>query len=1411
MSVITANLDSEAVYYLEELDFTERDDENNPWLDGYALPPLCGSVLVPDDAYVYGDILVVDENAAIIAEEGMLPALDPIDSIYYQFFIIDENAVIIAEEGMLPAFDPIDPIYYHTFIIDKDAVIIAEEGMLPALDPIDSIYYHTFIIDENAVIIAEEGMLPAFDPIDPVYYHTFVIDENAVIVAEEGMLPAFDFVYLYTYIVDENAIIIAEEGMLPAFDPVYTERDYFQVANASNVITVQYRGNGHTGGAVPASHSVTTPGSITLRPHGSLVRTGHTFGGWRDSMGRVFPAGHTMSWTGITSGTITLDAHWVPAANVTLTFNANGGTPATQQIFRQPGTAIGAMPSSPTRPGHTFLGWFNTSATTGGTQITSSTITPTSNTTYWARWRADNVITITYRGNGHTGGVVPASHSVTTPGSITLRPHGSLVRTGHTFGGWTDSMGRLFPAGHTMSWGGISSGTITLDAHWVPVTNVTLTFNANGGTPATQQIFRQPGTAIGAMPSSPTRAGHTFLGWFNTSATTGGTQITSSTITPTSNTTYWARWRADADNVITIMYRGNGHTGGTVPASHSVTTPGSITLRPHGSLVRTGHIFGGWTDSMGRLFPAGHIMSWGGITSGTITLDAYWVPVTNITLIFNANGGTPTTQQITRPPGTAIGAMPPTPTRAGHIFLGWFNTSAIAGGTQITSNTITPASNTTYWARWRVDNIITINYRGNGHTSGTAPAEQSLTTPGSITLRPQGDLARIGHQFGGWRDQAGNIFAAGSIVTWNVATSGLLILDAYWIRGASVILTFNANGGTPTTQQITRPPGSVMGTMPTAPTRVNHTFAGWFTTQAVTGGTQFTSTSTVPSTNTTYWARWNSTVTFNANGGGFDPTELAETEIWTYDETEIINAAEIFGTTDDILPEPLSVATTTRVVASGAAIGAFPPDPRWAEHTFLHWLPTQTGGNPISPATIVNGHTHFWAGWQANPRITNPATDGQIVLMLPLNVTWQAITGATHRLTLFNMTTGSTPINNQIVTGNSSTIPESLLTAGHQFRVQISATLGGRTFISNRVFFVEQAGSATQIRGPRVIEGFERNGYINVSSATTAVIEHTSGASVRMPIWNFVHISGNDFAIRNDTTGRYFTETNGIFRHEARISRTGTNYNNRQRWRLVAQPDGSYRIRSLSNTSLYITGDINPHSPDLITLAALNPRYHRQSWWIGYIWHYGRNYEDNGVGFWDGTINIQVRPISPETHPAGFNFTQRMDTARNAWGSVLGITFNEVTNRADANIRVYAGCRFEIQEAANWPWVSSRDYGAAYMPLEEDIPSLGMLRGRERAGTIQAGGATRDVYRFFGTGGGAAVIFVFTGTTRHTNLATFTTMHELGHALGYMGHSPNNNDIMRRRAPLFTGNPNETLQPAEIEHLRQIYHTFRNR
>jgi len=153
---------------------------------------------------------------------------------------------------------------------------------------------------------------------------------------------------------------------------------------------------------------------------------------------------------------------------------------------------------------------------------------------------------------------------------------------------------------------------------------------------------------------------------------------------------------------------------------------------------------------------------------------AIWTPPPpEVTLTFDANGGTPATQTLTESAGIPVETLPPSPTREGFVFAGWFNTPAITGGTQFTEGSNAPDTDTTYWARW------------------------------------------------------------------------------------NVILTFDGNGGSPATQTITRPQGTSIGNpLPPNPTRTGYIFAGWFTTPNATGGSRVTGGTSVPSTPTTYWARW---------------------------------------------------------------------------------------------------------------------------------------------------------------------------------------------------------------------------------------------------------------------------------------------------------------------------------------------------------------------------------------------------------------------------------------------------------------------------------------------------------------------------------------------------------------------------
>ena len=94
---------------------------------------------------------------------------------------------------------------------------------------------------------------------------------------------------------------------------------------------------------------------------------------------------------------------------------------------------------------------------------------------------------------------------------------------------------------------------------------------------------------------------------------------------------------------------------------------------------------------------------------------------------FDSNGGTPVTPSTisVTAPQTTVGTLPPSPTRAGYVFVGWF-TDAV-GGTQFTASTVVTADIVVY-AHWRLVSSSSSSSNGGGSSSSQAPSDR---TPGS--------------------------------------------------------------------------------------------------------------------------------------------------------------------------------------------------------------------------------------------------------------------------------------------------------------------------------------------------------------------------------------------------------------------------------------------------------------------------------------------------------------------------------------------------------------------------------------------------------------------------------------------------------------------------------------------------------
>ncbi len=272
------------------------------------------------------------------------------------------------------------------------------------------------------------------------------------------------------------------------------------------------------------------------------------------------------------------------------------------QTNRHIGDTI-TVPANQTRQGYTFLGWsLSPTASQADTDYTATTTGFTldaaridalyandtkKEVTLYAVWIANR--TLTYYGNGNTGGVAPASVTATQGSYVTVSGQGSLVRSGYTFSGWATSATGPVIYGANASLQLLSN--VSLYAVWTavpvpPVSTYSVLYAPGGdnviGLPANQSGLTQGTTVVvGGVPS---RIGYNFTGWMSSRG--GVYQAGSSFTMPASNVVLTASW---APLVFTITFvDGQGNTLKTETVGYGGT------VLPPTDPTRSGFRFVGW-------------------------------------------------------------------------------------------------------------------------------------------------------------------------------------------------------------------------------------------------------------------------------------------------------------------------------------------------------------------------------------------------------------------------------------------------------------------------------------------------------------------------------------------------------------------------------------------------------------------------------------------------------------------------------------------------------------------------------------------------------------------------------------------------------------------------------------------------
>ena len=627
---------------------------------------------------------------------------------------------------------------------------------------------------------------------------------------------------------------------------------------APNTYTITYEGNGSTSGVAP--NATVGSGPVTLATNsGALAKSRNSYVGWNtaaDGSGTSYSVGDPYTL----NADITLFAVWLPVT-LSVTYIGNGNTSGTVPIditaYSSGGTVVVLGPNTLVNTGYTFGGWAS-----GGLAIYApgSTFTITSDTMLTAIWAPNVVYTITYSGNGYSGGSVPSP--TIGSGTVALATNsGTLVKSGSAFGGWntsSDGSGTAYVVGSPYT----LNANITLYAVWIGggITNYTITYNGNGytGGSVPNPTVGMGSVTLATNSGALVRTGYTFDGWNTTVDGSGIPYAVGSNYNLHVDITLYAVWHPIAIPVYTITYLGNGYTSGSMPLP--TIGLGSVTLATNsGALGKSGATFGGWNttaDGLGTAYSTGSNYT----LLADITLYAVWHPINvvyTITYLGNTNTGG-TAPQPTVGAGSVNLAINSSPlVKSASVFGGW-NTSASGTGTPYAVGTsYALLADVNLYAVWIAGNpIYTITYSGNTNTGGAVPI--STVGLGSVTLAANSSpLVKDVSTFGGWNTKADGT-GTGYATRSNYNLTANITLYAIWSTSTTYTITYLGNGSTGgTVPSPTAGSGLVvLATNFGGLAKTGYTFVGWNTKTDRSGSSYLVGTTYNLTANATLYAAY---------------------------------------------------------------------------------------------------------------------------------------------------------------------------------------------------------------------------------------------------------------------------------------------------------------------------------------------------------------------------------------------------------------------------------------------------------------------------------------------------------------------------------------------------------------------------
>jgi uncharacterized repeat protein (TIGR02543 family) len=302
---------------------------------------------------------------------------------------------------------------------------------------------------------------------------------------------------------------------------------------AADTLNITY--DSQSGTAVDPG-TILTGGTIAEEP--VSTRAGYTFLGWSRSIGSDVVSFASPGYSPTDTSGFTLYAEW-SANPLEITYNSNGGS-----VVSVGSTTTGSSISAPTEPiraGYTFAGWFAESDLSGYEIEFPYTHGQTEDFDLYAKWTA-NSNTVTY--DSQSGSAVDPG-SFVTAGTIASAP--VSTRAGYTLLGWSRDIGGTVVSFESPGYSPTDTSGFTLYAIW-SANPLTVTYESNGGS-VVSQTSTTTATPVSSEPTEPTRAGYTFLGWFDNVGLSGTEIEFPYTHGQTDHFTVYAKWTANTLDV----------------------------------------------------------------------------------------------------------------------------------------------------------------------------------------------------------------------------------------------------------------------------------------------------------------------------------------------------------------------------------------------------------------------------------------------------------------------------------------------------------------------------------------------------------------------------------------------------------------------------------------------------------------------------------------------------------------------------------------------------------------------------------------------------------------------------------------------------------------------------------------------